>query len=273
MAPAVLFAVQDGVATLTLNEAERLNPFTTAIQDGILDALRRVREQPEIRALVLTAAGRGFCVGADLPDFQRRAREAAQGTAPGSLGAQIGRMLDESASRIVAEMKSLPVPVICAVNGVAAGGGVGLALAGDMVLAARSAYFYLPFVPALGAVPDMGASWALPRAIGGARAIGLALTGEKLTAERAAAWGLIWDCVDDVQLQPAALALARQLAALPVHAIAEVRALFAASGSNGLAAQMALENRRQAALIDGESFAEGMQAFLERRKPVFRGRA
>jgi len=265
----VLFAVQDGIATLTLNEGDRLNPFTAPVQQGILDGLRRVRETPQVRALILTAAGRGFCVGADLPDFQRRAQDRMQG----SLGTQVGRMLDESASRIVAEMKSAPVPVVCAVNGVAAGGGVGLALAGDLVLAARSAYFYLPFVPALGVVPDMGASWAMPRAIGHARAIGLTLTGRKLDAERAAAWGLIWDCVDDAQLQPAALALARQMAALPAHAIGEVRALFAASGRNDLGTQMALENRRQAALIDGESFAEGLQAFAQRRAPMFRGRS
>lgn len=264
----VLFELQDGIATLTLNEGDRLNPFGTGVQQGILEGLQRVRDTPAVRCLILTAAGRGFCVGADLPDFQRRLANPSQG----SLGEQVGRMLDESASRIVAEFKALPVPVVCAINGVAAGGGVGLALAGDMVIAARSAYFYLPFVPSLGAVPDMGASWSLPRAVGRARAVGLALTGHKLRAEQALAWGLIWDCVDDEQLPTAAQALARQLAALPAHAIGEVRALFAASDGNSLAEQMALENQRQAALLDGESFAEGMRAFLERRAPVFRGR-
>lgn len=268
MSDPVLFHHEGGVATLTLNDGARLNPFTPALQQGLLDGLQRVRDEPAIRALVITAHGRGFCVGADLPDFMARSKN----TAHGSLGEQVGRMLRESANRIVEALKTLPVPVVCAINGVAAGGGVGLALAGDMVLAARSAYFYLPFVPALGAVPDMGASWVLPRAIGSARALGLALTGEKLTAQRAAEWGLIWDCVDDEQLQGQAQTLACQLAALPAHAIAEVRSLFAASASNSLGVQLALEAQRQSVLIDHEAFAEGMRAFCERRKPVFRGR-
>lgn len=274
MNPPVLCAVQDGIATLTLNEAARLNPLTVPLQEGILAALQRVREDKAVRALLFTATGRGFCVGADLEDFQRRAHAAAGGGegGEGSLGAQVGRMLDASGNRIVEELKALPVPVVCAVNGVAAGGGVGLALAADLVLAARSAYFYLPFVPALGVVPDMGSTWALPRAVGRARAIGLALTGEKLDAQRAADWGLIWACVDDERLAQDALALARRLGALPAHAIGEVRALFGASAHNGLTEQLQLERQRQAALIDGESFAEGMRAFLERRPPVFRGR-
>lgn len=274
MNPPVLCAVQDGIATLTLNEAARLNPLTVPLQEGILAALQRVREDKAVRALLLTATGRGFCVGADLEDFQRRAQAAGPSGegGEGSLGEQVGRMLDASGNRIVEELKSLPVPVVCAVNGVAAGGGVGLALAADMVLAARSAYFYLPFVPALGVVPDMGSTWALPRAVGRARAIGLALTGEKLDAQRAADWGLIWACVDDERLAQDALALTRRLAALPAHAIGEVRALFGASAHNGLTEQLQLERERQAALIDGESFAEGMRAFLERRAPVFRGR-
>jgi len=162
--------------------------------------------------------------------------------------------------------------VVCAVNGVAAGGGVGLALAADVVVAARSAYFYLPFVPALGAVPDMGASWALPRAVGRARALGLALLGDKLDAPRAADWGLVWACVDDGALMEEAWTLATRLAAMPAHAVAEARALFAASERNNLAQQLALERERQAQLIDGEAFAEGMRAFIERRPPVFRGR-
>lgn len=269
MNPSVLFAVQDGIATLTLNEGERLNPLSDAIQQGLLEGLQRVRDTPAVRCLVVTGAGRGFCVGADLPDFQRRAAD----TTRGSLGDQVRHMLEQSASRIVSEIKALPVPVVCAVNGAAAGGGVGLALAGDMVLAARSAYFYLPFVPALGAVPDMGATWHLPRAVGRARAIGLTLTGHKLRAEQALAWGLLWDCVEDQDLPAATLALARQLAALPAHAIGEVRALFAASDGHTLPEQMALEGHRQGALLDGECFAEGMRAFLERRPPVFRGRA
>jgi 2-(1,2-epoxy-1,2-dihydrophenyl)acetyl-CoA isomerase len=266
--PAVLFEQREGIATLTLNEGDRLNPLTPALQQGVLDALRRVRDDKSIRALILTAAGRAFCVGADLADFSERAKDPSRG----SLGTQVGHMLDETGNPMVAELRSLPVPVVCAVNGVAAGGGVGLALAADVVVAARSAYFYLPFVPALGAVPDMGASWALPRAVGRARALGLALLGEKLDASRAADWGLVWACVDDAVLAEEAQTLATRLAAMPTHAVAEARALFAASERNNLAQQLALERERQAELIDGEAFAEGMRAFIERRPPVFRGR-
>lgn len=268
MTDATLFDVQDGVATLTLNQPERLNPLTPQLQQGLLAALQRVREDKAIRALLLTATGRGFCVGADLGEFGRRAAE------PGdeSLGRYVGRMMAATGNPMIAGLRSLPVPVVCAINGVAAGGGVGLALAGDMVVAARSAYFYLPFVPALGLVPDMGASWVLPRAVGRARALGLALTGEKLPAAQAAEWGLVWSCVDDAALQQEARTLAVRLASLPAQAIVEARAVFAASERNGLDQQLALERERQEVLIDQPSFAEGLRAFAERRPPAFRGR-
>lgn len=267
-APSVLFEVSGGIASLTLNEGERMNPLTDALQRGCLDAMRRVRDDRSIRALLLTARGRGFCVGADLTEFSRRAAQPGQA----SLGDHVGRMMEETGNPIMAGLRALPVPVICAVNGAAAGGGVGLALAGDMVIAARSAYFYLPFVPALGLVPDMGASWIVPRAVGRARALGLTLTGEKLSAQQAADWGLIWACVDDDKLQDEALKLARRLADLPAHAVTETRALFEASERNSFEQQLALERERQQVMIDGESFAEGVKAFGERRKPVFRGR-
>jgi 2-(1,2-epoxy-1,2-dihydrophenyl)acetyl-CoA isomerase len=188
MTDPVLFDVQDAVATITLNEGARLNPLTHPLLTGVLDGLRRVREDTNIRALLVTANGRGFCVGADLQEFGHRAADPASGT----LGDYVGQLLREHAEPILLEMRALPVPVVCAINGVAAGGGVGLALSGDMVLAARSAYFYLPFMPALGLVPDMGSSWLVPRSISPARALGLALTGEKLDAQRASDWGLIW---------------------------------------------------------------------------------
>ena len=265
----VLFEVVDGVAVATLNEGARMNPLTEGLQQGLLGALQRVREDKAIRALLLTATGRGFCVGADLPDFNRRARELPLG---GSLGAYVAAMMDRTGNALIAGLRELPVPVVCAINGAAAGGGVGLALAGDLVLAARSAYFYLPFVPALGIVPDMGATWLLPRAVGRARALGLALTGHKLPAQKAAEWGLIWDCVDDEQLPAAALQLARLLAQLPGHAVAEARALFAAAEGHTLPQQLALERDRQRELIDGPSFAEGVASFVEKRRPRFPGR-
>jgi len=269
MSSPALYSVHDGIATLTLNQPERLNPLTPAMQQACLVALQQVRDNKDVRALLLTANGRGFCSGADLTQFgDREARYEEV-----SLGEYVGqRLMKEGVNRIVAEMRSLPVPVVCAVNGVAAGGGVGLALAGDLVVASRSASFYLPFVPALGLVPDMGISWALPRAVGRARAIGLALTGQKLVAEQAAAWGLIWGCVDDGLLHQEAHALAVRLAKLPAQAVVEVRALFAASDCNSLEQQLDLEREHQVRLIDSEFCAEGLRAFRERRSPVFRGR-
>lgn len=264
-----LYSVQDGIATLTLNQPERLNPLTPAMLQACLVALQQVRDDENVRVLLLTANGRGFCAGADLTqlgDPEARYEEA-------SLGEYVGRrLMKEGGNRLVAELSSLPVPVVCAVNGIAAGGGVGIALAADVVIASRSACFYLPFVPALGLVPDMGASWILPRTIGRARGMGLALIGEKLSAERAAEWGLIWGWVEDDLLRQQAQSLAARLAKLPPEAVVEARALFAAGDGNTLCQQLDLERERQTRLIDGESFAEGLRAFRERRSPCFRGR-
>jgi 2-(1,2-epoxy-1,2-dihydrophenyl)acetyl-CoA isomerase len=265
----VLYEVADGVATVTLNEPARMNPLSDALQRGVLDAIERVCDDVTVRALLLTAHGKGFCVGADLADLSVRSRDMAPGD---TLGGFVGRMMDATGNPIVTGLRSLPVPVVCAMNGAAAGGGVGLALACDLVVAARSAYFYLPFVPALGIVPDLGSTWVLPRAVGRARAMGLALTGDRLPAEKAQDWGLIWACVDDDQLQAEARKLARKLADLPAHAIAEIRAMFAAAETNTFEQQVMLERERQAQLIDRESFLEGLQAFGERRKPNFLGR-
>jgi 2-(1,2-epoxy-1,2-dihydrophenyl)acetyl-CoA isomerase len=260
---AVLFDLREGVATLTLNQPDRLNPLAQPIVDGLLQALQRVRDDASVRAVLLTGAGRGFCVGADLADLAGR----AQG--PESLGRHVGRLMEEGGNPVIAGLRSLPVPVVCAVNGPAAGGGVGLALAADVTIAARSAYFYLPFVPALGLVPDMGSSWVLPRVLGRARALGLALTGDKLPAERAAAWGLVWACVDDADLGAQSAAMAARLAALPAGAVQELRALYDAAERHTLPEQLGLERQRQEQLIDGPSFAEGLAAFNARRKPSF----
>lgn len=267
--PSVLYEVTDGVAVVTLNEGERSNTLTESLMAGLLDAMDRIRGDTAVRAMLLTARGRAFCSGADLKDFSRRSRELPAGD---SIGRYAGRLMDDSGNPIVRGLASMPVPVVCAVNGAAAGGGFGIALAADVVIAARSAIFYLPFVPALGIIPDMGAAWSLLRSVGRARALALALTGEKLPAEQAAAWGLIRACVADEELQAEAMHLARQLAALPGGAIAETRALFDAAESNTLPQQLQLERERQEVLIDSEPFAEGVRAFLERRKPVFRGR-
>jgi len=263
--PAVVFQVDEGIATVSLNEGDRMNPLDDRVIDGLTDALERIRGDKGVRAVILTGSGRGFCVGADLAHYRALIDQPEPGR---TLGQYVGDLMARM-NPVVASFKQLPVPVVCCINGVAAGGGVGLALAGDLVLAARSAYFYLPFFPSLGAVPDMGATWALPRAIGLTRALGLALTGDKLPAQIAQEWGLIWACVDDDRLDAECQRLARQLAAMPAHAILEARAIFAAAETNTLVQQLELERARQVELLDRDSFAEGVRAFSERRAPVF----
>jgi 2-(1,2-epoxy-1,2-dihydrophenyl)acetyl-CoA isomerase len=248
--PLVLFEIDEAIATISLNDGERMNPLDDEVIQGLIDALGRVRDDKRVRALILTGRGRGFCVGADLARY----RELIDHPVPGQALSQYVGDLMARMNPVLQALKELPMPVVCAINGVAAGGGAGLALAGDVVIAAKSAYFYLPFFPSLGAVPDMGSTWVLPRAIGSARALGLALTGEKLPAQKALEWGLIWACVEDELLE------------------AEARAVFAAAERNTLAQQLDLERARQIEMVDGQSFAEGVRAFSERRKPSFRGR-
>jgi 2-(1,2-epoxy-1,2-dihydrophenyl)acetyl-CoA isomerase len=269
MSELVTFEFRDAVAVVTLNDAERMNPLSNELQQQLADAISKVESDTAIRAMLLTGAGRGFCVGADLKDLAQKSQQLPAGE---TLGTYVGRMMEQSGNVLVSRLRNLPVPLVCAVNGAAAGGGVGFALAADIVIAAESAYFYLPFVPALGIVPDMGSTWSLPRLVGRARALGLALTGEKLDARRAADWGLIWSCVPDADLQRKSLAIAEQLAALPAQAVREARAVFAAAESNSLDDQLRLERDRQQQLIDRDDFAEGLAAFRERRKPSFCGR-
>ncbi len=269
-APAVLFDVAaDGIATLTLNEPAQMNPISVPMRQGCLQALERVREDRSVRALILTGSGKAFCSGAKLSDFDPD--RPAHGSS--SAGRAIGDMMADAGNPLVMGLRTLPVPVVCAVNGAAAGGGAGLALAADIVVAARSAFFYLPFAPALGMVPDMGASWVLPRAVGRARAMGLTLLGNRLSAAEAVEWGLIWACVDDAALVDESRQIAARLAQLPSHAIHEVRELYRASEGNTLPEQLALERERQAELADGPAFAEGVRAFLGKRKPRFAPRS
>ena len=159
--------------------------------------------------------------------------------------------------------------MVCAINGVAAGGGLGLALAGDVVLAARSAHFYLPFMAKLGIVPDVGSTWCYQRLLGTGRATALTLLGDKLPAEKAAAWGLVWDCLDDAALMPEAMSIAHRLSTLPAHAALETRRAFEAAAGNTLDQQLAYEAERQRELIDRPEFTEGVRAFLAKRPPVF----
>ncbi|MNY17132.1 1,2-epoxyphenylacetyl-CoA isomerase [compost metagenome] len=187
----------------------------------------------------------------------------------GSLGQRVAEAMETRGNRIIEDLRTLPFPVVSAVNGAAAGAGVGLALAADVVVAARSAYFFLPFMPRLGVVPDLGTTWFLERIVGRARAVGLSMLGNRLSAAEAAKWGLVWACVEDAALRQEALAIAHQLARLPAHAAHEIRAAYESAGNQSLLAQMHYEAERQRELLDRPEFAEGVRAFQEKRDPVF----
>lgn len=261
----VLWDLENGVATLTLNLPHKLNPIALDLQRELREAFARVRADRSVRAVVLTGAGKAFCVGADLSAM--RPPEAGE-----TLGDQTAKWMQSVSNPLIEEMRALPVPVVCAVNGAAAGAGVGLALAADVTLAGKSAYFYLSFLPKLGIVPDLGCTWFIPRLVGPARAMGMSLLDERLPAERAAQWGLIWACVEDDLLLLDAQQLAERLARLPAHAVLEARKAFEASARHTLPEQLHYESERQRELLNRPEFAEGVSAFLQKRAPTFAGR-
>lgn len=254
-------AIADGIATVTLCDPATMNALSIPLQRELRAALAIVSKDAGVRALVLTSCERAFCSGADFGSMHGGGDE--------TLGQQVGRMMRELANPIVLDLQRLPMPVVAAVNGAAAGAGVSLALAADLVVAARSAYFLLTFLPRLGLVPDLGATWMLPRLVGRARAMGMALLGERLSAEQAVDWGLIWTCVDDDRLLAEAGTLAQRLAAMPRHAVLEARQAFAAAAGNSLEEQLEYEAQRQQALADTPAFQEGVRAFLEKRQSRF----
>ncbi|MEP6721317.1 MAG: enoyl-CoA hydratase-related protein [Variovorax sp.] len=262
---AVLYEVEDGIATLTLNLPTKLNPIAKDLQLALRDALARVAGDRSVRAVVLTGAGKAFCAGADLSAMQTPDTGK-------TLGDETADWMQSLSNPLISAMRSLPVPVVCAINGAAAGAGVGIALAGDVVLAARSAYFYLSFLPRLGLVPDLGCTWFIPRLVGPARALGMALLDERVSADKAAQWGLIWDCVEDDLLLLEAQKTAQRLARLPSHAVLEARKAFAASERHTLDEQLHYESERQREMIMKPSFGEGVAAFLQKRPPAFAGR-
>jgi 2-(1,2-epoxy-1,2-dihydrophenyl)acetyl-CoA isomerase len=221
-----------------------------------------VREDRATRVLVLTGAGRGFCAGQDLGD-----RAVAPGGAPVDLGASIER----NYMPLVLALRELPLPVVCAVNGVAAGAGANIALACDLVIAARSASFIQAFAR-IGLVPDSGGTYFLPRLVGSARALGLALLGDKLSAEQAAEWGLIWKCVDDAALGPTVEAIVEQFAKAPTRGLAAIKRALNASPGNTLDAQLTLERDLQRELGYSDDYREGVAAFVAKRTPQFTGR-
>src|SRR5450755_4365528 len=262
----LLFERRSGVAYVTLNRPDRLNALNLALITDLRTAAASIESDGDIRAVVLSAAGRGFCSGADLSgndllDDPQRSR-----------GENIRSRLQQHFDPMVLAWHQLRVPVVVAVNGVAAGAGVSLALLGDIVLAARSATFLQLFAPKLGLMPDLGSTFHLPRMVGAARAKGLALLGDPLTAADAADWGLIWACVEDAALPAQAQSLVRRLATGPTQAFQRIKAVFNVEPPRTLAEQLALEAVGQAELGDTEDFSEGVQAFRHKRPPNFAGK-
>ena len=256
----ILFGVEAGIARLTFNRPERLNSFNVEMHTAVRAALAELPGSGA-RVLVLTGAGRGFCAGQDLAD-----RAVAPSDAPVDLGESIERYYKP----LVLALQGLAMPVIAAVNGVAAGAGANIALACDLVIAARSASFVQAFAM-IGLVPDSGGTWFLPRLVGPARALGLTLLGEKLSAEQAAEWGLIWRCVEDAELAPSVDTLARQLAAAPTLGLAATKRALQASWNHSLAEQLDWEQSAQRALGRTADYVEGVSAFMAKRTPVFKG--
>jgi 2-(1,2-epoxy-1,2-dihydrophenyl)acetyl-CoA isomerase len=257
----ILFTIEDRVARLTLNRPDRLNSFNDAMHAEVRDALGRLRADTTARVLLLTGAGRAFCAGQDLGD---------RAVAPGSVPVDLGSSIERNYRPLVLSLRSLPLPVVCAVNGVAAGAGANIALACDIVIAARSASFIQAFCK-IGLVPDSGGTYFLPRLIGTARAIGLSMLGDKLTAEQAAQWGLIWHCVEDAALGDTVEKLLRTLAGAPTAGLAATKRALYASGGNSLEQQLDLERDLQRALGYSADYREGVAAFLEKRAPRFTG--
>jgi 2-(1,2-epoxy-1,2-dihydrophenyl)acetyl-CoA isomerase len=257
----ILVVIEDGIARLTFNRPDKLNSFNVKMHEEVRQALSTLSTEGA-RVLVLTGAGRGFCAGQDLGD---------RAVAPGGEAVDLGESIDKYYKPLVLALRSLPLPVIAAVNGVAAGAGANLALACDLVIAARSASFVQAFAR-LGLVPDSGGTWSLPRLVGNARALGLTLLGQKLSAEQAASWGMIWQCVDDAELSPTVDALARQLAAAPTRGLAATKQAIQGGWSRTLEHQLDIERDLQRELGRSADYAEGVAAFTEKRAPLFKGR-
>ena len=258
----ILFDIADGVARLTFNRPDRLNSFTVLMHQEVAAALATVKDPASgARALLLTGAGRGFCAGQDLND---------RAVAPGE-DIDLGDSVERFYNPLIRTLTSLDLPVIVAVNGVAAGAGANIALTGDIVLAARSARFIESFA-AIGLIPDSGGTWILPRLVGQARALGMALTGEPIGAAQAADWGLIWKCVDDEALMPEAEALAARLAAGPTRGLAATKHAIRSTWAKTLDQDLDDERDLMRALGRSADYREGVAAFLEKRRPTFTGK-
>lgn len=247
------------VLKVTLNRPDRLNSFTPEMHLGLRDALNQAKDDNSVRVVVLTGAGRGFCAGQDLGGRDPRA---------GGPPPNLGETLENFYNPLVRQMRALPLPIICAVNGVAAGAGANVALACDVVLAAQSAKFIQSFAK-IGLVPDAGGSWSLTHLLGEARAKALALTAEPLCAEKAADWGLIWRAVEDEALLDEAMKMAEQMANGPAGGLALIKEAIQAASTQDMDAQLDLERDLQRKAGASTDYAEGVLSFLEKRAPQF----
>jgi 2-(1,2-epoxy-1,2-dihydrophenyl)acetyl-CoA isomerase len=254
----ILFTNDGGIARLTLDRPDRLNSFTVEMHEEVADALSRL---DEARVLVLTGAGRGFCAGQDLGD---------RAVAPGQ-SVDLGESVEKRYNPLIRRLTSLPFPVIARVNGVAAGAGANIALACDIVIAARSAKFIQSFA-SIGLIPDSGGTWVLPRLVGQARALGLALTAEPLPADRAEQWGLIWKAVDDERLDEDVDGLAARFANAPTKGLARIKKMIRESWGHGLDQELDLQRDSMRELGFTHDYREGVAAFMEKRAPRFTGK-
>lgn len=257
----VRLEVAAGIARITLDRPDKLNAFTRTMHAHLREVLDRVEADETVRTVVVAGAGRGFCAGQDLADLSFEL---------GSM-TDLGQLIEENFNPLIRRIRALPKPVIARVAGIAAGAGASLALACDLVIAGRSASFLQAFVN-IGLLPDSGSTWFLPQRVGHARAMGLAMLGERLGAERAEQWGLIWKCVDDEALDAEVEGLAGRLAAMPTRALGAIKQAVNGAQTNTLDRQLDLERDLQHELGASHDYSEGVNAFLEKRRPDFRGR-
>ncbi len=255
---------ESGILVLKLNRPEVLNAMNKDLILGLLDTFNEIKDDKKVRVVLITGNGRGFCAGADLADG---GWEMKEGTSPGEGAFQT---MDNAFNPLVRAITSINKPVITAINGIAAGGGVGLALSGDLVVASKSAKFKLVFGPQLGIISDVGSSWFVPNLIGRARANGMGLLGDDITAPQAKEWGLIWDYFEDDQLLEKSLEIAERLANGPIEGLKAVAKAHENALSVSLSDQLDYERDTQKIFLDRPEYREGVKAFIEKRKPDFR---
>lgn len=257
------FSVSEGVARLTLNRPDKLNSFTGQMHIELRHALDSIQDDKRVRVLLLTGAGRAFCAGQDLADPD-------MATPPGGPMPDIGNVVEKHYKPLVLRLQNLRVPTVAAVNGIAAGAGVSVALACDLVLATKSASFLQAFSK-IGLIPDTGGTWFLPQRVGMARAMGLAMLADKLPAEKAADWGLIWAVFEDAAFEASVSGIVSQLANMPTKALVRIRQAMHSSSSHTLEQQLSFEGGMMRELGWSHDYAEGVAAFLEKRSPRFTG--